>query len=203
MYIVVKRIIDFLVASIMMITLSPLLIVIALLIKKDSNGPILFKQARSGKDGSVFNLYKFRSMTCDNDVLNFKTENKVTKIGKFIRSTSIDELPQLINIMKGEMSFIGPRPWITNYNEYFTEEQRHRLDVLPGITGLAQCSGRNGISIENKLILDIEYVKNISLIVDIKIIIASIKTVLKKESVDISKLGIKYELDYLKNQWLN
>lgn len=198
---VIKRCIDFLMAILLLIVASPFMIIIAIAIKLDSKGPILFVQPRSGKNGKIFNMYKFRSMTANNDVHDFKTENKLTRVGNVIRKTSLDELPQLFNILKGEMSFIGPRPWIEDYSKYFTDNQKRRLEVLPGLTGLAQASGRNGLSIKEKINLDVYYVDHISFIMDIKIIIGTVKAVLKKEESELSKSGIKNELEELKAQF--
>ena len=126
-------------------------------------------------------------------------EQMTTKVGKFLRKTSLDELPQLFNIVKGEMSFIGPRPWIPEYYEWFTDEQQKRADVLPGISGLAQVNGRNGINIFKKIEYDLEYIKNISFVYDIKIFISSILAVFKKTNAEISEMGIKDEINQLKN----
>ena len=135
MYKYIKRLMDLILAIIGLILAGIPMIIVAIAIKLESKGPALFKQVRTGKDGKEFKLFKFRSMTVDNDVMNFKTENKITKVGKFIRKTSLDELPQLFNIIKGEMSFIGPRPWITEYYKNFNAHQKRRVEVLPGITG--------------------------------------------------------------------
>ena len=148
-------------------------------------------------------MYKFRSMKENNDVHNLKEKDCVTRIGNFLRKTSLDELPQLINILRGEMSFIGPRPWITDYAKYFTSNQMRRLEVLPGITGLAQSSGRNDISIIEKIKLDVEYVDNVSLLMDIKIIFKTISSVFSKKGNNSDKFAIQNELDVLKNQWKN
>ena len=199
MYKYVKRIIDLLFALLLSCVLIIPMLIIALVIKLESKGPALFKQERTGKNGKVFNIYKFRSMTSDNDVRDFKSENKITKVGKFIRKTSLDELPQLINIIKGEMSFIGPRPWITDYYDAMNEEQRHRYDVTPGITGLAQAKGRNDISIFEKINYDLEYVNNYSLKMDIDVILYTIATVVSKKGADMPKFGIKSEVEQLKD----
>ena len=185
----------------MIIFLVPM-IIIGILIKFDSKGPVFFKQERTGKNGKIFLLYKFRSMAVDNDVHDFSKSDQHTKIGTILRKLSLDELPQLINILKGEMSFIGPRPWIPDYYESMNEHQRHRNDVLPGITGLAQAKGRNNISIISKINYDLEYVQNYSLIQDIKIFFLTIKTVLSKEGADAGKNTIKTELETLKTQEL-
>ena len=141
-------------------------------------------------------------MTVDNNVLDFKSENKVTKVGNFIRKTSLDEIPQFINILKGDMSFIGPRPWIVEYAKSYTDEQRRRLDVTPGITGLAQVSGRNDISIIEKINYDLQYVDNFSLLMDIKVILKTIKIVFSKKGADLAKSGIETELKELKGNYL-
>jgi len=126
---------------------------------------------------------------------NLTHDEMVTMVGKILRKTSIDELPQIINILKGEMSFIGPRPWIPEYYEWFTDEQQKRADVLPGISGLAQVNGRNGINIFKKIEYDLEYIKNISFVYDIKIFINSILAVFKKTNAEISEMGIKDEIN--------
>ena len=202
MYRYVKRILDLIIAIVLMIILLIPMIIIGILIKLDSKGPVLFKQERTGKNGKIFLLYKFRSMAGDNDVHDFSKSDKHTKIGTILRKLSLDELPQLINILKGEMSFIGPRPWIPDYYENMNEHQRHRNDVLPGITGLAQAKGRNNISIISKINYDLEYVQNYSLIQDIKIFFLTIKTVLSKKGADAGKNTIQTELETLKTQEL-
>ena len=200
MYKVVKRVMDFLLALLLLVVLSPILVIVAVAIKLDSKGPAFFKQLRSGKNGKEFMMYKFRSMSANNDVHDFKKENQMTRVGKFIRKTSLDELPQLINIIKGEMSFIGPRPWITDYQKYFTKTQKRRLEVLPGITGLAQASGRNDLSVQEKIKLDVYYVDHMSLLMDIRVIFGTIKAVFSKEGAELSKSGIQNELEELKHQ---
>ena len=196
-----KKVIDFSFALLLTIIFLPLFIIISILIKLDSEGKVLFVQQRSGKDEKPFNMYKFRTMHRNNDVRDFKKENEVTKIGEFLRKTSLDELPQLINILKGEMSFVGPRPWIEDYRMFFNKNQKRRLEVLPGLTGLAQVSGRNDISIKEKIDLDIYYVDNLSLFMDINILFKTVLEVLKKSGSDQSKSAIKQELEELKNQY--
>lgn len=198
MYKAVKRVLDFLFALLLLIILLPIFLIVSIAIKLDSKGPVLFKQLRSGKNGKEFMMYKFRSMSANNDVHDFKKENQMTKVGKFIRKTSLDEIPQLINIIKGEMSFIGPRPWITDYQKYFTKNQKRRLEVLPGITGLAQATGRNNLTVYEKLRLDVYYVDHLSFKMDMKVIYGTVKTVLSKEGAELSKSGIQNELDELK-----
>lgn len=170
---------------------------IAFLLTGDT-GPIFFRQRRTGRDGKEFDILKFRSMAINNDVHDLSKKDQCTKVGKFIRRTSIDELPQLINIAKGEMSFIGPRPWIPDYWHNMNEEQRERNSVRPGITGLAQAMGRNGIDIFKKIGYDLEYVQNASILLDIKIIFLTIKTAVVGSGVDAGKGGISDDINSLK-----
>ena len=197
-YAIFKRIFDVLFAFLGLVIAAPIMIIIAIAIKLDSKGPVFFKQTRSGKNGKPFMMYKFRSMPVNNDVHDFSKEDVHTKVGKFLRKTSLDELPQLINILKMEVSFIGPRPWITDYYENMNDDQRHRYDVLPGITGLAQANGRNTISIFDKINYDLEYVKNYSLFMDIKIIFLTVKAVFSQKGADAGKDTINNELKDLK-----
>lgn len=141
---------------------SIIFVIVAGCIKLDSRGPILFRQKRTGKDGEPFTLYKFRSMPADNDVHDTSKSDSLTRVGKVIRATSLDEIPQLINIIKGDMSFIGPRPWITDYYDNMNSDQRRRNNVRPGITGRAQAYGRNSISIQQKIAHDLDYVDNVT-----------------------------------------
>ena len=170
----IKRILDLLLATILLVLLSPIFIIVSIAIKLETKGPVIFKQIRSGKHNKEFTLYKFRSMTANNDFYNTKEEDQITKVGRVLRKTSLDELPQLFNILKGQMSFIGPRPWITDYAKYFTKHQMRRLEVLPGITGLAQCSGRNNLNIKDRINIDVKYVDHISLKMDLYILLAII-----------------------------
>ena len=174
-YLVIKRILDVVISLVALIILSPILLIVAIAIKIESKGPIIFKQQRIGKDGKVFNIYKFRSMVVGAEkmgtgVYSKKGDNRVTKVGKFIRMTSIDELPQLVNILKGEMSIIGPRPVLTyhpwKYEEY-TEEQLKRFNVRPGVTGWAQVHGRKDVEWHERIKLDVYYVENISFLLDV------------------------------------
>lgn len=186
MYKRVKRLLDVILAVAMLVCASPILLLIALIIKLESKGPVLFKQDRRGLKGEPFKIYKFRSMTVGAEqqgtgVYSFKNDPRVTKVGKFIRKTSIDELPQLINIIKGEMSFIGPRPVLTYHPwklEEYTEEQMKRFEVLPGVTGLAQLNGRKELEWPERIKLDIEYVENLSFRLDVKLFFQTIKKVL-------------------------
>ena len=200
---VFKRVIDVLISFFALLILWPLFIVIAILIKKEDKGPVFYMQRRTGKDGKVFEMYKFRSMNVvpRGQEMTISHDKRVTKIGKFLRNTSLDELPQFINVLVGDMSFIGPRPWITEYYDNFTDEQKRRVEVKPGIIGLAQAKGRNGLTIFQKINYDIEYVNNISFKMDCKILIESIKIVLKKEHAEIIQEDITNELNELKTQF--
>ena len=182
----IKRIMDFVISLIGLIVLSPILLITAIAIKIDSKGPVLFKQERIGKEGKVFKIYKFRSMIVGAESkgsknYSFKGDPRVTRGGRVIRATSIDELPQFINIIKGEMSIIGPRPVLTyfpcTYDKY-TNEQLRRFEVLPGVTGLAQINGRKEIPWDKRIEYDVEYVNKISLWLDIKIFFKTIYNVL-------------------------
>lgn len=202
MYVNIKRVFDTIIASILLIVLAIPMLIVAIAIKIEDRGPIIYKSKRMGKGLKIFNVYKFRSMTTKREELhsNLSHEQMVTKVGKFIRKTSLDELPQLLNIVKGEMSFIGPRPWIPEYYEWFTDEQKRRVEVLPGISGLAQVKGRNGISIFKKIEYDLQYVDNMSFKQDVMLVFETIKTVFSKEDAEISEQGIKEEIRELKNR---
>lgn len=201
MYLTIKRCLDIILAIILLILFAIPMIVVSICIKLEDGGPILYKSQRMGKNMIPFYIYKFRSMkTCRKELDGKMThEDMVTKVGKVIRKTSIDELPQLFNILKGDMSFIGPRPWILDYYQLFTPEQARRYEVLPGLTGLAQAKGRNGISIFKKIDYDLEYVNNISFKNELKIVIDTIKTVFSKSTAEITEEGIKEELNQLRD----
>ena len=176
------------------------MILIAIVIKVYNDGPVIYKSKRIGKNMKPFNTYKFRTMITNRKELEsiLTHEEMTTKVGKILRKTSLDELPQLFNIIKGEMSFIGPRPWIPEYYKWLTDEQKRRTCVTPGISGLAQVEGRNGISIFKKIDYDIEYVDNMSLKLDVKIFLLSIVAVFRKTNAEISEMGIKKEINQLK-----
>lgn len=201
-YLIVKRILEFLISAILLIILLIPFAIIAIAIKIEDRGQVLYKQTRIGKKGKPFQIYKFRSMKTNRKELNSEMthDEMVTKVGRIIRKTSLDELPQLINILKGEMSFIGPRPWIPEYYEWFTAEQKRRSDVLPGITGLAQAKGRNNINIFKKIEYDLEYVDNVSLFMDLKIIWLTIKEVFATTGAEASEMEIKAEIEDLKRK---
>ena len=200
MYKFFKRMIDIILALLLLIIAGIPMIFVAIAIKIEDHGPAIYKSKRMGKGLKTFNTYKFRSMKTNREELNsnMSHDQMVTKVGKFIRKTSLDELPQLFNVLKGEMSFIGPRPWIPEYYEWFTDEQKRRASVTPGISGLAQSMGRNGINIFKKIEYDLEYVDNMSLWMDIKCVWLTIVTVFKKTNAEISEQGIKEEIEDLK-----
>ncbi len=181
-----KRIIDFVLSLGALIVLSPVILVLAVVGAIKMKGNPFFTQVRPGKDEKLFKLIKFRSMTCEKDKNGnlLPDEKRLTKYGKFIRSTSLDELPELINIIKGDMSIVGPRPLLVKYLPLYNEEQKHRHDVRPGLTGLAQVNGRNAVSWEEKFRLDVKYVENVTLSGDIKIIIDTVKVVLNRSGIN-------------------
>ena len=183
---IIKYMLDIFFAIIILTLSSPFLLLAMLLTKLTTKGPIFFKQLRPGKHGQIFTIYKLRTMTMDTDWNGqlLPDVHRITKLGGIFRQLSIDELPQLINIIKGEMSFIGPRPLLVQYLEFYSPEQMRRHDVLPGITGWAQVNGRNAIDWESKFKLDIWYVENVSFLVDVKILIATIKNVLIKKDIN-------------------
>ena len=195
-----KRGFDLIASFSMLLALSPLFAVVAIAIKMDSKGPVFFKQVRTGKNGKEFEMFKFRSMVADNDIWDNSREDEFTRVGEKIRSLSIDELPQLINIVKGEMSFIGPRPWVPKYWENMNERERRRCAVRPGITGLAAAKGRNGLTVFEKIGYDLEYVDNFSLKQDVKVIFLTIRQVLSREEVNAGKGGVHNDIEDLKKE---
>lgn len=183
----IKRILGFSIALIALIFLSPLLLVVSMWLHFANKGAgVFFLQERPGLKGEVFNIIKFKTMTdeCDANGQLLPDEDRLTRAGRFVRSTSIDELPQLFNVIKGEMALIGPRPLRTYYMPLYSVEQARRHDVLPGITGWAQCHGRNGISWTKKFELDVWYVDHCSFTVDLEILFLTIKKVLKRENIN-------------------
>ena len=183
----IKRAMDFLVAVILLTVLSPLMLLAATLIAVNRDGTILFKQKRPGKDGKIFTVYKFRTMSTaliDRNGKELSDFERMTKIGKILRKTSIDELPQLFNIIKGDMSFIGPRPLLTEYLGLYSPEQMRRHEVLPGISGWAQVNGRNTLTWEQKFAYDIYYVDHYSFLMDMKIFFKTIENVLRQDGIN-------------------
>lgn len=181
-----KRFYDVVLSGLALVLLSPLLLITAILVRIKLGSPILFKQERPGKNEKIFNLYKFRSMTDKRDENGnlLPDEVRLTKFGKILRSTSIDELPELFNIIKGDMSIIGPRPLLVRYLPRYNEEQHHRHDVRPGLTGYAQAHGRNTVSWEEKFKMDVWYTKHVSLKTDLQILFATVLSVLKREGIN-------------------
>ena len=200
MYSIFKRTLDFIIAGIALIVLSPFLLITAILIKIDSKGPVIFKQERLGKNGVPFKIWKFRSMCVGAEkkgtgVYSYKGDSRITKVGRIIRATSIDELPQLVNILKGDMALIGPRPALTYHPwpyEQYTEHQKHMFDVLPGVTGWAQVNGRKEVPWPERIELNVWYAKHISLMLDLKIFFMTIfKVATNANNENIGETGIK------------
>lgn len=180
-----KRFFDFVLSLIAIIILSPVYIIVAILVRVKLGSPVIFTQERPGKDEKIFKMYKFRSMTSETDEEGnlLPDEVRLTSFGKKLRSTSLDELPELFNILKGDMSIVGPRPLLVKYLPYYTMEERHRHDVKPGLTGLSQVSGRNFIKWEERFLMDCDYTKNVSFLLDLKIIFKTIIKVFIKENI--------------------
>lgn len=188
----IKYTLDKIFGAILIILISPILAFISIAIKIDSKGSIIFKQKRLGKNGKLFNMYKFRTMYVDapdlrnedGSTFNSDSDPRVTKVGLILRKTSLDELPQVINILKGEMSFIGPRPDLPDQYELYSEEDKKKLLVRPGVTGYAQANGRNNNSWAKRIDMDIFYVEHYSLLLDLNIFVKTIYTVLKREGIN-------------------
>ena len=181
-----KRFLDFWISLIALICISPILIVVTIWLHFANKGAgAFFLQDRPGKDGKIFKVIKYKTMTdeCDKNGELLPDEVRLTKVGKFVRSTSIDELPQLINVLKGDMALIGPRPLLPEYLPLYNKEQARRHEVRPGISGWAQCHGRNAISWTERFKLDVWYVDHLSLATDLKVICLTIKSVLKREGI--------------------
>ena len=169
----IKRILDIIISAVLIIILIPVYLVVGILIKVIDKNRIIFSQLRTGLGGKNFAILKFRTMK----------DGKITKFGRVLRETSLDEIPQFINVLKGEMSIVGPRPWVPGYYENFNENQKLRVKVRPGLVGLAQVNGRRGINVFKKIELDLYYVANVSFKLDLRIILKSIKVILNKENV--------------------
>ena len=202
----VKRLLDILISLFGLIFLSPIILIVTILVRIKLGSPVIFKQDRPGKDGKIFRLYKFRSMSDKKDENGklLPDSERLTKFGKILRATSLDELPELVNILKGEMSLIGPRPLAVCYLPYYNETERHRHDVRPGLTGLAQINGRNTLNWEERFAYDIKYVNNITFINDLKILFKTFYKVVKKDGVVTRGTGKTIDFDeYRKNQLKN
>ncbi|MBQ7583616.1 MAG: sugar transferase [Lachnospiraceae bacterium] len=181
----VKRFFDIVLSIAAITLLSPVLIVLAILVRVKLGSPVLFRQKRPGYQGKIFGLMKFRTMTDERDEKGelLPDEARLTSFGKKLRSTSLDELPEFFNILKGDMSFVGPRPLLVQYLPLYNEEQAHRHDVLPGLTGWAQVNGRNAISWEKKFEYDVWYTRNVSFLLDLKIVIMTVAAVIKRDGI--------------------
>lgn len=192
-----KRIVDLTVSGIALVILSPAMAIIAILVRLKLGSPIIFRQERPGLNEKIFYLYKFRSMNEKKDEKGdlLPDEMRLTSFGRKLRSTSLDELPELWNILRGDMSIVGPRPLVVQYLPYYTEKESHRHDVKPGLTGWAQVNGRNEIQWEERFSYDLEYVSNITLLFDIKIILMTIKKVFKQEDVITRGTGKTIDFD--------
>jgi lipopolysaccharide/colanic/teichoic acid biosynthesis glycosyltransferase len=206
-----KRPFDFILSLLAITVLSPLLAVLALLVRIKLGSPILFRQKRPGKNEKIFTIYKFRTMSDARDKNGnlLPDSQRLTSFGKLLRSTSLDEVPELFNVLKGDMSLVGPRPLVVKYLPYYSELQRKRHSVLPGITGLAQVNGRNAIIWETRFTYDIDYVENISFLNDLQIILLTIKKVLKRSDIGSRKeketdMGIEdFDLYCIRNHLVN
>lgn len=185
----IKRPMDFILSLLAIIVLSPVLIIVGIFVRIKLGSPVLFKQKRPGLNEKIFTMYKFRTMTDEKDENGdlFPNHMRLTRFGKILRSTSLDELPELFNILRGDMSLIGPRPLLIEYLPRYNEKQKHRHNVRPGLSGLAQVNGRNAISWEEKFDYDVEYVENISFLLDLKLIVQTFLKVFKREGVNKSE----------------
>ena len=184
-----KRLFDFIIVLVVLIVIWPILLIVGIWLHFSNHGAgAFFLQERPGKNGKIFKVIKFKTMTDERDSSGnlLPDEQRLTPIGRFIRSTSVDELPQLINVLRGDMALIGPRPLLVQYLPLYTKEQARRHEVRPGITGWAQCHGRNSISWQEKFKLDVWYVDHVSLVVDLKIVFITIKKVLFREDINSS-----------------
>lgn len=181
----IKRILDILLSALALTVLSPIIAVLIVLGAVMMKGNPFFTQLRPGKDEKIFRLIKLRTMTCETDAQGnlLPDAQRLNGYGKFLRSTSLDELPELVNILKGDMSIVGPRPLLVEYLPRYNSQQKHRHDVLPGLTGWAQVNGRNGISWEEKFRLDLEYIRDVSFGLDIKIILMTVGKIFKREGI--------------------
>lgn len=192
-----KRVFDFVCSLLALIVLSPVLLITALLVRIKLGTPVIFKQKRPGLNERIFTLYKFRTMTDQKDEQGnlLSDEVRLTKFGKMLRSTSLDELPELWNILKGDMSVVGPRPLLVRYLPYYTDKEKHRHDVRPGLTGLAQVNGRNLLNWDDRLALDVEYYITCSLMRDLLIILKTLQKVLLRNDIAVGKENLLSDLD--------
>ena len=181
-----KRFVDIVIASIAILFLSPVFLIVAYKVRKNLGSPIFFYQERPGENGQIFKMIKFRSMKDANDAQGnpLPDEQRITPFGQKLRATTLDEMPQLFNVLKGDMSIVGPRPQMPEFLEYYTTDQMRRHEVKPGMTGLAQVSGRNNLSWEEKFNLDVQYVENHNILLDFKIMLKTVDVMLKREGIN-------------------
>lgn len=192
----IKRILDIVLSLLAIVVLSPLFAILALVVRIKLGSPVLFRQIRPGKNGELFCIYKFRTMTDERDEHGelLPDTERLPRMGRLLRSTSLDELPELVNILKGDMSFVGPRPLAVEYLPYYNEQERHRHDVRPGLTGLAQINGRNALQWEKRFAFDLYYVAHLSFLLDMKILVKTAFKVFRRE--DVVPLGEGTEEDF-------
>lgn len=193
----IKRILDFVISGLFLILFCWLFLLIAIIVHMQLGSPVIFSQDRPGKDGKTFKLYKFRSMTDERDEKGnlLPDKKRLSKFGRLLRSTSLDELPEMYNILKGDMSLVGPRPLLVKYLPHYNEFERRRHEVRPGLTGLAQVSGRAALSWEKKFEKDVEYVDHISFLMDVKIVFLTIKQIISRKDIEF-KTGNQMIMDY-------
>lgn len=193
----IKRLLDIIISFCALVILSPILLIVAILVRIKLGSPVIFCQERPGKDEKIFKLYKFRTMTnkTDENGKLLPDSERLTKLGKILRSTSLDELPELWNILKGDMSLIGPRPLTVSYLQYYNEKEKHRHDVRPGLTGLAQVNGRNALNWDDRFAYDIEYINNITFINDVKILLKTVYKVFKRDGIVTRGTGKTIDFD--------
>ncbi len=198
----VKRLLDIVISLTALILLSPVLLIVAILVRSKLGAPVIFHQDRPGLHEKVFRLYKFRTMTDERDAEGklLPDEVRLTKFGRLLRATSLDELPELWNILKGDMSLIGPRPLLVSYLPYYTEEESLRHTVRPGLTGLAQINGRNLLEWDKRLAKDVEYVKHITFLVDAKIFFMTIKKVFVRENIEVDTSQVEGNLAEIRRE---
>lgn len=201
----IKRVLDFIISLVAIVVLSPILLVLIVLGAAKMKGNPFFTQLRPGKNEKIFRLIKFRSMTCEKDKEGnlLPDDRRLTKYGKFIRKTSLDELPELINILKGDMAIVGPRPLVVQYLPYYNEEEKHRHDVRPGLTGLAQVNGRNDLQWEERFKFDLEYVNKITFINDVKILFMTVGKVFMREGIVVRGTGKAIDFDEYRKKQMN
>ena len=199
-----KRLVDILCALAAIIVFSWLYIIVAILVRVKLGKPVLFKQERPGLNGKIFKLYKFRTMTDERDENGelLPDDVRLTKFGRMLRKTSLDELPEAFNILKGDMSVVGPRPLAVQYLPWYSEFEKRRHHVRPGLTGLAQVNGRNATTWEERFNFDVKYVDNITFLMDVKIILNTIKTVIKRENVGVRGIDAPIDFDAYRKQQL-